>query len=141
MYLHVNKIRRWYCKIFFWYQYFALDVNLMTSNLTVKVILVGTGYCVYEIVSYVYFVSFSLHPLFPGSNEVDQIAKIHDIMGTPDSSVLDKLKKWVLLQLLNSFFYPIFQSSCYLWLLVYKSPVSPCLIFVPFTHIKFYGQI
>lgn len=42
-----------------------------------------------------YFVSFSLHPLFPGSNEVDQIAKIHDIMGTPDSSVLDKLKKWV----------------------------------------------
>lgn len=44
-----------------------------------------------------YFVFFSLHPLFPGSNEVDQIAKIHDIMGTPDSSVLDKLKKWVLL--------------------------------------------
>lgn len=93
-------------------------------NLTVKVIQVGTGYCVYWIVSYMYFVSFSLHPLFPGSNEVDQIAKIHDIMGTPDSSVLDKLKKWVLLQLLNSFFYSIFQSSllaCYLWLLVHKS--------------------
>ncbi|KAJ8308483.1 hypothetical protein KUTeg_013357 [Tegillarca granosa] len=30
---------------------------------------------------------------FPGSNEVDQIAKIHDIMGTPDPSVLNKLKK------------------------------------------------
>ena len=36
---------------------------------------------------------FSLHPLFPGANEVDQIAKIHDIMGTPDGSVLNKLKK------------------------------------------------
>ena len=35
----------------------------------------------------------SLHPLFPGANEVDQIAKIHDIMGTPDGSVLNKLKK------------------------------------------------
>nr|KAG5702128.1 hypothetical protein BaRGS_010394 [Batillaria attramentaria] len=34
-----------------------------------------------------------LHPLFPGSNEVDQIAKIHDIMGTPDPSVLNKLKR------------------------------------------------
>ena len=39
---------------------------------------------------------FSLHPLFPGSNEVDQIAKIHDIMGTPDPNVLNKLRKWVL---------------------------------------------
>lgn len=31
--------------------------------------------------------------MFPGANEVDQIAKIHDIMGTPDASVLNKLKK------------------------------------------------
>lgn len=35
----------------------------------------------------------SLHPLFPGSNEVDQIAKIHDVMGTPDPNVLNKLRK------------------------------------------------
>ena len=35
----------------------------------------------------------SLHPLFPGSNEVDQIAKIHDVKGTPDPSVLNKLRK------------------------------------------------
>lgn len=64
----------------------------LLPNLTVKFIQVSTMYtCIF--VSYMYFVSFSLHPLFPGSNEVDQIAKIHDIMGTPDSSVLDKLKK------------------------------------------------
>ena len=36
---------------------------------------------------------YSLHPLFPGSNEVDQIAKIHDIMGTPDANMLNKLRK------------------------------------------------
>ncbi|XP_050407443.1 MAPK/MAK/MRK overlapping kinase [Patella vulgata] len=41
----------------------------------------------------VFFEVLSLHPLFPGSNEVDQIAKIHDIMGTPDPSVLKKLRR------------------------------------------------
>ncbi len=40
---------------------------------------------------------FSLHPLFPGANEVDQIAKIHDIMGTPDASILNKLRKWAII--------------------------------------------
>ena len=47
------------------------------------------GYKIYESLS----LYSSLHPLFPGANEVDQIAKIHDIMGTPESSVLNKLKK------------------------------------------------
>lgn len=42
---------------------------------------------------YVWVYAYSLHPLFPGSNEVDQIAKIHDIMGTPAQTVLDKLKQ------------------------------------------------
>ena len=37
--------------------------------------------------------SFSLRPLFPGSNELDQISRIHDIVGTPSSAVLQKLKK------------------------------------------------
>ncbi|CAH1792534.1 unnamed protein product [Owenia fusiformis] len=40
----------------------------------------------------VFFEILSLHPLFPGSNEVDQIAKIHDVLGTPDPSVLNKLR-------------------------------------------------
>uniref|UniRef100_A0A8W8HTT1 Protein kinase domain-containing protein n=1 Tax=Magallana gigas TaxID=29159 RepID=A0A8W8HTT1_MAGGI len=59
--------------------------------------LLTDGYYTYKMdiwsVGCVFFEILSLHPLFPGSNEVDQIAKIHDIMGTPDSSVLDKLKK------------------------------------------------
>jgi renal tumor antigen len=48
------------------------------------VVLLGKDYIICD---------FSLHPLFPGSNEVDQIAKIHDIMGTPEPNVLNKFKK------------------------------------------------
>lgn len=40
----------------------------------------------------VFFEVLSLHPLFPGANEVDQIAKIHDVLGTPDSRIIDKLQ-------------------------------------------------
>ena len=36
---------------------------------------------------------FRLHPLFPGSNEVDQIAKIHDVFGSPSQALLNRLKK------------------------------------------------
>ncbi|XP_043930474.1 MAPK/MAK/MRK overlapping kinase isoform X2 [Protopterus annectens] len=35
----------------------------------------------------------SFQPLFPGLNEVDQISKIHDILGTPDSKTLSKFKQ------------------------------------------------
>lgn len=35
----------------------------------------------------------SLNPLFPGTNELDQVAKIHDVLGTPDQSILQKFKK------------------------------------------------
>ncbi|XP_076098270.1 MAPK/MAK/MRK overlapping kinase-like isoform X1 [Mytilus galloprovincialis] len=59
--------------------------------------LLTDGYYTYKMdmwsVGCVFFEILSLHPLFPGSNEVDQIAKIHDILGTPDPSVLNKLKK------------------------------------------------
>jgi len=59
--------------------------------------LLTDGYYNYKMdiwsVGCVFFEILSLHPLFPGSNEVDQIAKIHDIMGTPDPSVLNKLKR------------------------------------------------
>jgi len=33
-----------------------------------------------------------LHPLFPGQNEIDQVAKIHDVLGTPSKFILDKFK-------------------------------------------------
>ena len=35
----------------------------------------------------------SLFPLFPGTNEMDQIEKIHAIMGTPPPEVLARMKK------------------------------------------------
>ncbi|XP_064622097.1 MAPK/MAK/MRK overlapping kinase-like isoform X2 [Lineus longissimus] len=58
--------------------------------------LLTDGYYTYKMdnwsVGCVFFEVLSLHPLFPGSNEVDQIAKIHDIIGTPDPAVLNKLR-------------------------------------------------
>eukprot|EP00079_Xenopus_tropicalis_P029025 XP_012824095.1 PREDICTED: MAPK/MAK/MRK overlapping kinase isoform X3 [Xenopus tropicalis] len=41
----------------------------------------------------VFFEIASLHPLFPGSNELDQISKIHDVIGTPDQALLQKFKQ------------------------------------------------
>ena len=41
----------------------------------------------------IYNIYCSLNPLFPGSNELDQIAKIHDVLGTPEVSVLQKFKQ------------------------------------------------
>ncbi len=44
----------------------------------------GAGCVMFEITS--------LYPLFPGSNEVDQISRIHKVLGTPPPEVLNKLK-------------------------------------------------
>ncbi|KAM4690534.1 MAPK/MAK/MRK overlapping kinase [Rhinophrynus dorsalis] len=41
----------------------------------------------------VFFEISSLHPLFPGTNELDQIAKIHDVVGTPAAELLKKFKQ------------------------------------------------
>uniref|UniRef100_A0A672J5K4 MOK protein kinase n=1 Tax=Salarias fasciatus TaxID=181472 RepID=A0A672J5K4_SALFA len=41
----------------------------------------------------VFFEIMSLNPLFPGTNELDQIAKIHDVLGTPDQALLRKFKQ------------------------------------------------
>jgi len=41
----------------------------------------------------VFFEIMSLYPLFPGENELDQIHKIHNILGTPPADVLMKLKR------------------------------------------------
>jgi len=39
----------------------------------------------------VFFEVMSLYPLFPGQNELDQIAKIHEIVGTPSDTLLAKM--------------------------------------------------
>jgi len=42
----------------------------------------------------VFFEITSLFPLFPGDNEIDQINKIHNILGTPPDTVLNQFKKY-----------------------------------------------
>ncbi|XP_059411430.1 MAPK/MAK/MRK overlapping kinase-like isoform X1 [Carassius carassius] len=41
----------------------------------------------------VFFEILSLSPLFPGRNELDQVNKIHDVLGTPDIKLLQKFKQ------------------------------------------------
>ncbi|XP_028920992.1 MAPK/MAK/MRK overlapping kinase isoform X2 [Ornithorhynchus anatinus] len=41
----------------------------------------------------VFYEISSLHPLFPGANELDQITKIHEIIGTPAQKTLTKFKR------------------------------------------------
>jgi renal tumor antigen len=41
----------------------------------------------------VFFEIVSLFPLFPGTNELDQIQKIHNIIGTPPPDLLAKMKQ------------------------------------------------
>ena len=41
----------------------------------------------------VFFEITSLYPLFPGSNELDQIHRIHKILGTPSADVLEVFKR------------------------------------------------
>jgi len=42
----------------------------------------------------VFFEIVSLFPLFPGTNELDQIERIHNIIGTPEPELLNKFKKY-----------------------------------------------
>eukprot|EP00795_Rhopilema_esculentum_P002661 gene2661-866_t len=66
-----------------WYR--APECLLTDGYYTYKMDIWGIGCVFYEIMS--------LRPLFPGANEVDQIAKIHDILGTPSQALLHRLKK------------------------------------------------
>lgn len=42
----------------------------------------------------VFFEVLSLFPLFPGNNELDQVHKIHNILGTPRKEILDRFQKY-----------------------------------------------
>ena len=44
----------------------------------------GAGCVMFEITS--------LYPLFPGTNEVDQISRIHKVLGTPSEAILQKFR-------------------------------------------------
>jgi len=49
----------------------------------------------------VFFELLSLFPLFPGKHELDQIHKIHNVLGTPSREVFQKFKKFGSQQLMK----------------------------------------
>ena len=59
--------------------------------------LLTDGYYNYKMdmwgVGCVFFEMVSLFPLFPGTNELDQIQKIHNVVGTPRPELLAKMKQ------------------------------------------------
>lgn len=59
--------------------------------------LLTDGYYNYKMdiwgVGCVYFEMLTLFPLFPGDDEMDQINKIHDILGTPNDVLLNHFQK------------------------------------------------
>ncbi|XP_070955666.1 MAPK/MAK/MRK overlapping kinase isoform X7 [Macaca nemestrina] len=66
-----------------WYR--APECLLTNGFYTYKMDLWSAGCVFYEIAS--------LQPLFPGVNELDQISKIHDVIGTPAQKTLTKFKQ------------------------------------------------
>eukprot|EP00668_Euglena_longa_P000665 GGOE01000807.1.p1 GENE.GGOE01000807.1~~GGOE01000807.1.p1 ORF type:complete len:408 (-),score=120.39 GGOE01000807.1:235-1458(-) len=66
-----------------WYR--APECLLTDGYYNYKMDMWGVGCVFFEIVS--------LYPLFPGTNELDQIHKIHNILGTPNPDLLNKMKK------------------------------------------------
>ncbi|XP_044630286.1 MAPK/MAK/MRK overlapping kinase isoform X7 [Equus asinus] len=65
-----------------WYR--APECLLTDGFYTYKMDLWSAGCVFYEITS--------LQPLFPGANELDQISKIHEVIGTPAEKTLTKFK-------------------------------------------------
>ena len=60
--------------------------------------LLTDGYYHYKMdiwgVGCIFFELLSMFPLFPGKHELDQIHKIHNILGTPSREVLQKFQKY-----------------------------------------------
>ena len=46
----------------------------------------GVGCVLFEVIA--------LFPLFPGNDEMDQVLKIHNIVGSPPKELLDKFQKY-----------------------------------------------
>jgi renal tumor antigen len=63
-----------------WYR--APECLLTDGYYGYKMDLWGVGCVLFEIIS--------LFPIFPGNDELDQINKIHNILGTPEADLLQK---------------------------------------------------
>jgi serine/threonine protein kinase len=66
-----------------WYR--APECLLTDGYYDFKMDLWGVGCVMFEIIA--------LFPLFPGNNELDQVHKIHNILGTPSANVLDRFRR------------------------------------------------
>ncbi|XP_052551813.1 MAPK/MAK/MRK overlapping kinase isoform X2 [Tympanuchus pallidicinctus] len=66
-----------------WYR--APECLLTNGYYSYKMDVWSAGCVFYEITSF--------QPLFPGSNDLDQISKIHDVIGTPANRTLNKFKQ------------------------------------------------
>ncbi|NXC74860.1 MOK kinase, partial [Anhinga anhinga] len=66
-----------------WYR--APECLLTNGYYSYKIDMWSAGCVFYEITSF--------QPLFPGSNELDQISKIHDVIGTPAHKTLSKFQQ------------------------------------------------
>ncbi|XP_068253486.1 MAPK/MAK/MRK overlapping kinase [Nyctibius grandis] len=66
-----------------WYR--APECILTNGYYSYKIDMWSAGCVFYELTSF--------QPLFPGSDELDQISKIHDIIGTPANKTLNKFKQ------------------------------------------------
>ncbi|XP_062324057.1 MAPK/MAK/MRK overlapping kinase-like [Osmerus eperlanus] len=67
-----------------WYR--APECLLTDGHYSHKMDLWSAGCVFYEILTF--------RPLFPGSSELDQVSKIHDVLGTPKPAVLRKFKPY-----------------------------------------------
>lgn len=67
-----------------WYR--APECLLTDGYYGYKMDLWGVGCVLFEVIS--------LFPLFPGNDEVDQVHKIHNILGSPDKTLLDNFQKY-----------------------------------------------
>lgn len=65
-----------------WYR--APECLLTSGYYGAKMDVWALGCCFYEFLT--------LNPLFPGDNELDQLHKIHEIVGTPAGTLLDRFK-------------------------------------------------
>ncbi|XP_021256908.1 MAPK/MAK/MRK overlapping kinase isoform X2 [Numida meleagris] len=70
-----------------WYR--APECLLTNGYYSYKMDIWSAGCVFYEITSF--------QPLFPGSNDLDQISKIHDVIGTPANKTLNKFKQSTIL--------------------------------------------
>ena len=66
-----------------WYR--APECLLTDGYYGYKMDLWGVGCVMFEVIS--------LFPLFPGNDELDQVHKIHHILGTPEEALLDKFQR------------------------------------------------